>query len=554
MRDRRFLAVWLCLFCVTGCAGSRSDSVRLVADRAPRGGSALPWLSKTSRQTTRRGADRGSNRQPTHPEQSADEQVEQFLGSLDPETRELARRELNETQPETARLKLLNYLTTVEPDHVRALLQSRQKNPEGVVATDLPTAGSRPGANVEFVPTAAGAGDAQAIEVRNPRVELVAASVSSDAAPAANNGPSPVALTDIEEESTPPAVNPLRQAEPGPEARPFPMEVEAATTAAPPSETSAFSRLKQFDPRRTLSFGREPAAPSPTEPAAFETARGGLSKLAGRMWHTEPVEAEPAPPAAPVTPSTPPRRTDLDATYLQEELQRMISLMEAEAGRVQPGATFAERENYLRRQAELRMLYLMSGQPQLAQQVIPGVDTDTQEFWIHTMWGLSSYFDTESTSDPADRATAALEQLRAAELHLRSAARLEIDNLTFCDKIDGFGVFRPFERNVFRAGQEVLLYAEVRNFKTESGSDAYYRTRLKSTIEILRNGADGELIERKPLEPAEDLSRTPRRDYFHSYKLDLPHDLTPGPHTIRLTLEDELSGKFASATIDFDVR
>jgi hypothetical protein len=190
----------------------------------------------------------------------------------------------------------------------------------------------------------------------------------------------------------------------------------------------------------------------------------------------------------------------------------------------------------------------------MAQQAILNVDPDTQEFWTRTMWGLSNYFDVESLGDPSDRATAALQQLQVASRHLQTAARLEITNVAFCDKIDGFGVYHTFETDIFRPGQPVLLYAEVRNFTSEPGSDNRFRTRLRSTIEVLRNGPTGEPVDRRVLEATEDVSRTPRQDYFHSYKLDLPDHLAPGPHSVRLTLEDELSGKAASTTIDFLVR
>ena len=103
-----------------------------------------------------------------------------------------------------------------------------------------------------------------------------------------------------------------------------------------------------------------------------------------------------------------------------------------------------------------------------AQQAIAGVDADTQEFWTRTMWGLSNYFESASLSDPTERATRALDQLQIALQHLRSAARLEIANLAFCDKIDGFGVYHTFDQDIFRPGQIVLLYAEVRNFKPKA--------------------------------------------------------------------------------------
>jgi hypothetical protein len=100
----------------------------------------------------------------------------------------------------------------------------------------------------------------------------------------------------------------------------------------------------------------------------------------------------------------------------------------------------------------------------------------------------------------------------------------------------------------------VLLYAEVRNFKMEVTSAGRYRTSLKSTIEIVKSGNDGELIERRHFDATEDQSRSPRSDYFHSYKLDLPPHLTPGNYSLKLTLEDELSGKIGASSIDFLVR
>jgi hypothetical protein len=228
--------------------------------------------------------------------------------------------------------------------------------------------------------------------------------------------------------------------------------------------------------------------------------------------------------------------------------------MEAETARLKPGTSFAEREEYVRKHAELRMLLLMTRQPALALQAIPDVDPETQEFWTSLMWSMSDYFDNQSSVDPSERASAALERLRAADRHLQALARLELGSLTFCEKIDGFGSYQPFERTVFRPGQPVLLYAEVRNFKTEITAAGRYRTSLKSTMEIVRSGGDGELIERRRFESTEDQSRSPRVDYFHSYKLDLPLHLTPGSYTLKLTLEDELSGKIGSSSIDFLVR
>jgi len=51
----------------------------------------------------------------------------------------------------------------------------------------------------------------------------------------------------------------------------------------------------------------------------------------------------------------------------------------------------------------------------------------------------------------------------------------------------------------------------------------------------------------------EDRCRSIRGDYFHSYRLDLPAHLTPGPYVLKLLVEDLVSGKTATETIPFTV-
>lgn len=240
--------------------------------------------------------------------------------------------------------------------------------------------------------------------------------------------------------------------------------------------------------------------------------------------------------------------------YLQEALQRVIALTEAEVAARDPGYTEQERMDYLKRQVALRMLYFMSEQPHLAQQAIPDVSQADQEFWTELFWAVSDYFDVASTPDPADRAALAAAQLESAGQQLQEQARLELWNTSFSHKITSFGNFERYDRDEFRAGQPVLLYAELKNFHSEPMNNGYFRTQLKSHIEIRRGGVDGQRIDYNSFDPTEDLCRAPRKDYFHSYKIELPHDLTPGPYALVLTVEDMLSGKVATEVLDFRIR
>jgi hypothetical protein len=247
-------------------------------------------------------------------------------------------------------------------------------------------------------------------------------------------------------------------------------------------------------------------------------------------------------------------RFDHGTSHWEEELLRLVSLMEAETSSTEPeGGNRSEREA-VRKQVALRMLYLISNQPERAQQAIPNVSREEQEFWTSVFWGLSNYLDEQNASDPADRATRAITQLRSAIHHLQQSARLQIRNLTFCEQIDDFGSYEQFDRDHFSPGQSVLLYCEIRNFKSQPTVDGFYRTAVKSTVELYRGGVDGKLIDRNVFPTTEDLCRSLRSDYYHSYRIDLPTHLTPGPHVLKLTLQDELSGKIATETIHLTIK
>jgi hypothetical protein len=275
------------------------------------------------------------------------------------------------------------------------------------------------------------------------------------------------------------------------------------------------------------------------------------------------AERQPVPPVNMGTTQTPPVwgnvqtpavSTAPQGNYLQEELQRLIALYQAEAAAVQPGLSDAERLEYVRRHVYLRMLYLIGEQPQLAQQTVPGLSPSDQEFWTELFWALSSYFDAQTVPDATERASMTVAQLSSAQRHLQHAARLELRNVTFCYKINSFGSFDRYERDEFRAGQPVLLYAEVRNFTSEPAESGLYRTRLASHIEIRRGSAQGEAVEANEFPATEDLCRNLRTDYFHSYKIDLPQHLAPGPYTLVLSVQDELTGKVSSQAINFLIR
>ena len=151
----------------------------------------------------------------------------------------------------------------------------------------------------------------------------------------------------------------------------------------------------------------------------------------------------------------------------------------------------------------------------------------------------------------SSNSSAAAQTLEAAAARLRDAGPLRLAHLAFCTEVNSYGVYKPFERFEFTAGQEVLLYAEVDGFKAEAQSDGF-RTTLSSSYEIV--DPKGTTIDTHEFGLTEEVCRNRRRDYFIRYQFHLPQQLPPGAYTLRLKMTDALSQKTGEATIEFSIK
>ena len=148
-------------------------------------------------------------------------------------------------------------------------------------------------------------------------------------------------------------------------------------------------------------------------------------------------------------------------------------------------------------------------------------------------------------------ASAAAQTLEAAAARLRDAGPLGLAHLAFCTEVNSYGVYKPFEKFEFTAGQEVLLYAEVEGFKVEPASDGF-RTALSSNYEIV--DPKGTTVDTREFGLTEEVCRNRRRDYFIRYQFHLPQQLAAGSYTLRLKMTDALSRKTGEATIEFSIK
>jgi hypothetical protein len=339
--------------------------------------------------------------------------------------------------------------------------------------------------------------------------------------------------------------------------------VQAGAPAnAPPSAAGANSA---HSPPAEATLSARSAAPS-------TAAQGGAVASASPPQATAPAStatAPAAPPAAANQPSvvSPPNGVQ-QASYEQPAAEQTDS-KPAPAKQAQPGddwnaslaAAIADLENQTRepardaestaRHAQLRLLYLAAGRRDEALRPIPGIPATQQDYWSKQFFALGAYLDSRGASDPSRRAAEAASHLSQAAASLGQLGPLVVKNLNFCTEVVSYGVFKRFEQGEFKPGQQVLLYAEVENFKSEETSEGFH-TALQSSYQIL--DSQGRRVAHDEFALTEEHCQNRRRDFFIRYFLTLPAMIYDGRYTLELTIEDTLGHKIGQSTIEFTVQ
>ncbi|NLX99442.1 MAG: hypothetical protein GXY83_25180 [Rhodopirellula sp.] len=200
--------------------------------------------------------------------------------------------------------------------------------------------------------------------------------------------------------------------------------------------------------------------------------------------------------------------------------------------------------------ARLRMLYLLAGRREDALRPIPSAGPSIQDFWSKELYGLAAWLDTQRIEDSTLRAAEAKLHLTEAISRLGEQSPLVVRNLAFVTDIQSFGSYKKFSEYQFAPGQEVLLYAEVDNFSTESTSKGY-RTSLRFGYQIF--DSRGQRVADHEFTANEDCLNI-RRDFFIGYHFHIPTRIYDGKHTLQLTVEDLQSQKIGQSSIEFAVK
>ncbi|MEN1680375.1 MAG: hypothetical protein AAGJ46_12350, partial [Planctomycetota bacterium] len=200
--------------------------------------------------------------------------------------------------------------------------------------------------------------------------------------------------------------------------------------------------------------------------------------------------------------------------------------------------------------ARLRMLKLAAGDADGAVAPIPGLSPTEQRYWSNQFFALSTMLDSTAQPQSARRAAAAELHLATAQQELEQMASLAVRNLTFCTDVYAFGGYdeRPTRR--FRPGEEVNLYVEIDNYRSEPSKDGY-RTLLGGSYQVL--DARGARVDGREFTPVDDYCLSRRRDFHMHFIIGLPERIYAGEYQLELTINDQLGNKIGRAAIDFEI-
>jgi len=311
-----------------------------------------------------------------------------------------------------------------------------------------------------------------------------------------------------------------------------------ASKTKPPARTQ---RRDNDDPPEEiiLAAGEDGDEPLP-KPAASKPPRRLPAAAAAK---------KPLPPTSdPVTPATYAEPVAADSPKLdwKQHVNRAAAQLEAETSAADPAVPSAAAQ-----QAALRLLQLAAGRREDAVRPIPGIPSPQQEFWSQQLYALGVWLDTERTPDSGRRAAEAGNYLRQAQGRLNELAPLVVRNLTFCKEVQSYGVYKKFDSYEFRAGQELLLYAEVENFFSKS-TDKGYHTALKTSYQIL--DSRGQTLDTQEFAVTEECCQNARRDFFVRYFITLPKRIFNGQYSLKATIEDTNGHKIGQSSVEFSIK
>jgi hypothetical protein len=418
------------------------------------------------------------------------------------------------------------------------------------------------------------------------------ASISDDELPLEEASPYPTAVAKPGLESSPDLTSRIER-DPEPVAPPVESQAPESTSAAPATDNSSSAAAAP------IPIQQPPATPLAVVPAALRSSPQPPSEIAApvtpapsaeaalppivsasdlppRQPAAIPANTPPSPPAEAATNSAPPASIEppaaaaipSSASLLPEERlaaiaqQRdvLIAMLEEDLrARVAVATDTKSPDTEVGRlEQQLRLLYAMAERPDDAVRPIEVLSEPEREAYKQLLFGVSTWLAPEEARRAPLRNARVLRSLRDATRELAAASKLDLRNVTFCERVESFGWFTQFTRNEFQPKQQVLLYVEVDNFVAQEKGPHSFETELQGHYQIFDSREN--IVAERQLPLDREVCRNYRRDYFLAYPIFLPESIAPGRYRLELTIEDHKAGsdyqgrKFGQAAIEFSIR
>lgn len=340
-----------------------------------------------------------------------------------------------------------------------------------------------------------------------------------------------------------PHPNPLPQTESASRSQPVPLPEGEAVSGAETASAGRTEIIQVAANEPIASTLQSLATPGPATKAAPQPAAATPPATASVSAAVTPIAPASAPPAVEKAGRTSASPTSTETDW-RRHLDAAITELERQT-REHPGDVDA-----LAKQVYLRLLDLAGGRRDDALKPIAGVPPAQQDYWAKQIFALSTYLD-QGSADPSRRAAEASLHLARALAALGEQAPLVVHNMAFCTDVHSYGVLKRFEPAEFHAGQQVLLYAEVENFKSEETAQGFH-TSLEASYQI--HDRQGQRVAHDDLSLTEEHCQNRRRDFFVRYFITLPKNIYEGDYTLELTIEDKLGRKINQSSIDFSIK
>jgi len=135
-----------------------------------------------------------------------------------------------------------------------------------------------------------------------------------------------------------------------------------------------------------------------------------------------------------------------------------------------------------------------------------------------------------------------------------SAMPLEIRTAALCRKVEGYGVYEPFEGHTFLAGREnkMIVYVELDNFEAKATDAEHFEVRLEQELALFTDW-DGQKVWQTQPREITDRSRNRRRDFFVVQMVTLPARLGVGKYVLKIDVTDKHGGSIDAIPIEISL-